>query len=187
MTTAQEIETLAAQMGLSLKTEFVPFSRSRNKGEKSPSLNWKVTLWKGLAGPAVPLPSIEAHAILTTDYSAGCAHCPSYEQGNNNAPRAVAVDAECETGYAHSIMGMNTRKTGKRIAPSFADVLYSLVMDAGVIDYGNFEEWASAFGCDIDSRTAEHTYRSCLEIALKLRNGIGEEALAKLREAFTDY
>ena len=42
-------------------------------------------------------------------------------------------------------------------------------------------------GYDPDSRKAEGIYRACLELALKLRNGLGEKLLAELREAVADY
>jgi hypothetical protein len=175
MTTKQDIESVAAQLGLTLTSEFVPFSKSRNAGEKSPTLNWKITLHK------------DGRPILTTDYGAGCGHCPSYQQGNSNACRAMAVDAECETGYAHRIDGMNPTKTNKPILPDFADVLHSLASDSDVLDCSSFEEWAGNLGYDADSRKAEGIYRACLDVALKLRNALGEQGLATLREACQDY
>lgn len=63
----------------------------------------------------------------------------------------------------------------------------SLVSDADVLDCSTFEEWADNLGYDKDSRKAEATYRECLALALKLRNGLGEAALAELREAAQDY
>ena len=48
-------------------------------------------------------------------------------------------------------------------------------------------EWAKDFGYDTDSRKAETTYRACLEIALQLRNGIGEAGFTRLQEASFDY
>ena len=174
------IEATATALGLEMVWEFVPFSQSRNKGEKYPSLNYRVSLRKG------------ARPILTTDYGMGCAHAPSYKMRSVVADRiAERVAAECETGYEHKRFLPSfdkPMKTGKKqIAPKFADVIYSLVMDSEVIDYEGFEDWASNFGYDADSRSAEKTYRACLEIALKLRNGLGEEGLAKLREACEGY
>ena len=51
----------AAKHGATMTAEFIPFSQSRNKGDKSPSLNWRVTIQRN------------GRAVLTTDYSAGCA------------------------------------------------------------------------------------------------------------------
>lgn len=174
-TTAETIEAVAADLGLTMEAKFIPWSKSRNAGEKPHSLNWLVTIKRN------------GRDVLTTDYMAGSGHCPSYQQGNSNACRAMAIDAECETGYAHRIDSMNPRRTNEQIMPKFADVLHSLASDSDVLDCGGFEEWAENYGMDTDSRKAEATYRACLEIALKLRAGIGEQGLATLREACQNY
>ncbi len=174
-TPAEKITQAAVKLGLTLVSEFVPWSRSRNAGEKSPSLNWKVMLKKA------------GRAIITTDYMQGCGHCPSYEAFNSNAPRAQAVDAECETGHAHIINGMHPRRTVKLILPDLHEVLHSLVSDGDAINYATYEDWAREFGYEEDSRKGEATYRACLEIGLKLRAAIGEEGLKMLQEAGQDY
>lgn len=56
-----------AALGLTVESVFVPFSQSRNKAEKSPSLNWRVTVKRN------------GRDVLTTDYSAGMGHCPGYK------------------------------------------------------------------------------------------------------------
>jgi hypothetical protein len=175
-TTKQSIEKAAAELGLTMKAEFVPFSKSRSAGEKTPTLNWKVTLLK------------DGREVLTTDYSAGCAHCPSYKQGDNTVAGRDLIKRECETGHrALPIVGSVAKSMGMPIYPEFADVLHSLASDADVIDCGGFDEWADSLGYDTDSRKAEGIYRTCLEIALKLRNALGESGLATLREAVTNY
>lgn len=180
--TKESIEAIAAQLGLTLHSEFVPFSKSRNAGEKSPSLNWKVTLRKN------------GRDILTTDYMAGCGHCPSYkasvkELGSKDCiMRDEAIRRECETGHrALPVVGSVVRSMGMPILPDLADVLYSLASDSDALDSSGFEEWAEDYGYDTDSRKAEATYRTCLELALKLRNALGEQGLATLREALQDY
>jgi hypothetical protein len=75
----------------------------------------------------------------------------------------------------------------KAIMPDACDVLHSLLMDSEVLDSNSFESWASDFGYDPDSRKAESIYRACLEIGLKVRNGLGESIVAELRAAFQDY
>lgn len=132
---------------LTIDSAFVPWSQSRNKAEKHKSLNWRVTLKR------------DGREILTTDYSAGIAHAPSYPKLGRGTP----------------------------ILPDSLDVLHSLISDSDVLDAGGFESWASDFGYDADSRKAESIYRACLDIALKLRAGIGEAGLATLREAAIDY
>lgn len=71
--------------------------------------------------------------------------------------------------------------------PDPVDVLYSLVMDSDVLNYGTFEYWASEFGYDADSRSAESTYRACLETALKMRAAIGDAGMETMKTAFEDY
>lgn len=175
-------------LGLAVESVFVPWSQSRNKDEKvldhngkptkQPrySLNWKVTLKRA------------GREIVTTDYSAGCGHTAAYKASvkalglPNCIMRDNAIRHECESGAPWS---SGFQKKQHKANP--LDVLYSLVMDSDVIDYPTYEEWADALGYDADSRKGEATYRACLEIALKLRAGIGEDGLRQLREAFQDY
>lgn len=166
--------------GYDMRAEFVPFSKSRNAkpdkgGEIWRSLNWQVTLTRN------------GRDILTTDYSAGEAHCPSNKQGaQQTADYRARVDYELEHGktaheYPYAIVG------GKPILPKLADVLSSLILDSSVLDAGGFEDWAGDFGYDTDSREAERIYRACLDLALKLRAGLGETELQRLRDLFQDY
>lgn len=166
MTPAERIDAVSADLGISMTTEFVPWSQSRNKGEKSPSLNWNVTLQRN------------GHPFLTTDYMAGSGHAPSYKP-RTTLEENDAIIWECENGR-HSF-------TKRPLKPDLRDVLYSLASDASVLDCSGFEDWASDLGYDTDSRKAEAIYRACLEIALKLRNTLGEDGLARLREATQDY
>lgn len=177
-TDTKQPETLQAAvdaLGLTYSASFVPFSRSRNaKANAKPndfSLNWLVNISKGAR-------------TLTTDYMQGIAHIPGYKQETRWTVDAFEdLKHACETGTVKRGGFMS-----KPIpAPELRDVLYSLASDASVIDSGSFEEWASEYGYDTDSRTAEHTYRACLKTALELRAMIGEDGLAKLRAAAQDY
>ena len=170
------------KLGLTISAKFVPFSQSRNAKEKSPSLNWQVTLLR------------DGREVLTTDYSAGCAHAPSYKQTwgrrtSEDQERDSRVAWECENGRpAGQFVNIRHRaQNPPTLQPDTEGVIWSLVMDSDVIDAGGFESWASDLGYDPDSRKAEATYRACLEIALKLRAAIGDAGLAALREAFEGY
>jgi hypothetical protein len=175
-TTAQQIEATAAELGLSMTAEFVPFSQSRNASEKMPSLNWKITLL------------VKGRPIITTDYSAGCGHCPSYTQGKQTIANRDAVRFECENGRRARITpGGSPIGTSEKLNPQFADVLSSLVTDGDAIDFPSFEDWASEFGYDKDSRKGEAIYRQCLESGLKLRAALGESGLSTLRDAVSNY
>lgn len=176
---AQRIERVAASLGLTMTAVFVPWSQSRNKDIKEPSLNWKVTIHK------------VGCVVLTTDYCAGCGHCPSYNTlkgPKNTVYNDGILRRECETGNrALSVVGSPARSMGQPILPSLPDVLHSLALDADVLNHSTYEDWAGDFGYDKDSRKGEAIYRACLEIALKLRNALGEDGLKQLREACQDY
>nr|AYD75889.1 conserved hypothetical protein [Pseudo-nitzschia multiseries DNA virus] len=216
-TPQKRAETVINALKLTVEAEFVPFSASRNAENEHKSLNWKVTIKR------------DGHDILTTDYSAGIAHCPGYAAKSVPARfsphgyyqrckdgtrrhraaepyealqqyRSALADAECETGFAMRISNWgywNTLETiggrpgssskNKRIEPNPLDVLYSLTMESSVLDAKGFENWASDCGFDADSRKAETIYQQCLDIALKMRAGIGENGLSMLAEAFQDY
>lgn len=169
--------------GLEYSAAFIPQSQSRNADEDQPSLNWRVVIAKG-------------GARITTDYGQGVAHLPHYSQ---QFARLVvydnAVREACETGKSRLLPRKNNGydacqedrhfKTGKPVPPpALVDVLWCLVMDAGVIDYAGFEEWASEYEYDTDSRKAETVYRACLDTALKLRQILD---LDEAREAFEGY
>lgn len=177
MATKETVQSVATELGLTIASKFVPFSQSRNKGEKMPSLNWKVTLL------------VKGREVLTVDYMAGSGHCPSYKPNRyQSSDAAIAVRKECETGKALKFLASSGHMSlGNAINPDLADVLHSLASDADAIDYGNFEEWADSTGMETDSRKAEAIYRACLEIGLKLRAALGEDGLKTLRDAIQDY
>ena len=179
----QERAAIVESLGLTVDSVFVPFSQSRNKGNKEMTLNWAVTVRRN------------GREVLTTDYSAGIAHAPSYNaKAKTPSERDLMLRAECETGQRSLGMRWGHRGevqhgTGERnaIKPDAIDVLYSLAMDSDVLDYPSFEDWASNFGYEVDSRKAETTYRACLDIALKLRASLGDDGLQTLRNAFEGY
>jgi hypothetical protein len=162
--------------GLTVKATFVPFSQSRNAGEKQPTLNWRVLLYKG------------DKVILSADYSAGCAHCPAYklsvrEAGSQNSiMRAEMIRYECENGKAYGKF-----LPGKPILPDPCDVFYSFLSDGEAIDAGSFESWAADYGYDKDSRKAFAMYNECIQTGLSLRSALGEVALSELFDAFSEY
>lgn len=174
-----------AALGLTVESVFVPFSQSRNKAEKHRSLNWRVTVKRN------------GRDVLTTDYSAGIGHCPGHKKPVSpywNRPARMWQDAICEfeteSGFRSrpfTTWGGFSADKSKPILPNPLDVLHSLNSDADVLNYPTFEDWAGDFGYDADSRSAEATYRACLEIALKLRAALGDDGMTRLTEIFQDY
>ena len=71
--------------------------------------------------------------------------------------------------------------------PTAADVLHCLISDAQSVGFSNgFEDWATSFGYDPDSRKAEKTYSDCVDSAVKVRKFLGKDfdAFAKACEDF---
>lgn len=117
--------------------------------------------------------------------------------------RDALAAAECESGFPMRLSRLGYagqkakfEKIGRRpgkpdsghaIEPNPADVLYCLIMDSAVLDFSGFEEWAGDFGFDTDSVRANKIYRACLETALQMRAGLGNDTLQELRAAFLDY
>ena len=169
-----EPQDTVTSLGLTVESEFIPFSKSRNAKPDAKvadmSLNWHVRLMH------------QGQPVIETEYSAGIGHCKAYKQGSSLCiDDAAAIKLECQTGSPrhYSVMGP--------IKPNTLDVIHSLLMDGEAINYDSFEEWAGSFGFDPDSKKAEAVYRTCLDFGLKLRNALGDEKLSALQEAFSDY
>lgn len=174
-----KIAAVMADLGLEVVAEFVPLSRSRNRGDKYPSLNWRVTVTK------------DGRDVATTDYSAGMAHCPGYVQTWVRDVVSEKVCAwECEHGHPGrwtDLWGVVPIPGGEPITPDPVNVLWSLTQDLDALDCPTYEDWADMYGYDPDSRTGEAVYRQCLELALKLHAAVGDAGLARLREAGESY
>lgn len=174
-TTNKERDAFIQSLGLSYSARFVPQSQSRNAGDKSPSLNWKITIGKG-------------SAQIETDYFQGIWHLPGYRFADKSASYAEYIRRVVESGkYSRTKAAEDLDPVWFIPAPLLRDVLHALTLDADAIDYPTYEEWASNFGFDEDSRKGEAIYRQCLQIGLQLRAMIGDSDLAKLRELFQDY
>ena len=126
-TPKQKLTTAMANLKLTIDATFVPWSKSRN-AKPNPkttdrSLNWKITL------------KCNGRDVLTTNYSAGIGHCPSYRniQGPMPIDKSEAIIWETERGQARRLGG--GVRDGKPILPDACDVMYSLISDADVIDH----------------------------------------------------
>jgi hypothetical protein len=166
-------DDLWAQAALTMRVEFVPWSRSLNAKEKHPSLNWRITLERN------------GREIVTADYSQGSGWCPANKIKGGAYEKREAIKAECEQGKPMRVWswGIGPVPQAKPLVPSLKDVVHSLLIDADVLRYSSFEDWADNFGYDADSLKAKGTYDSCLHIALKLRGALGGELFEKMLEA----
>jgi hypothetical protein len=165
-----------AKHGLTVEAIFIPWSRSREKDRKDPCLNWRIALKKG------------DREILSTDFTAGQASCPADKRKDPYKKREL-IRWECEHGYEARYWESSGVISSQRapIKPDTSDIVHCLVLDADVLNYATFEEWAENFGYDTDSRKAESIYRTCLETAIKLRARLGEDVLTELQTASQEY
>jgi hypothetical protein len=184
---------LQVELGLWLSSAFIPHSKSRN-ADKDPCLNWRVTLHR------------DKHPIVDVDYSARSGQCP-VSRLLKPLPQKTPWDrrilrgrikAECETGFPSKPQWLSGAANpedwhlypldrSRPIKPNDLDVIYCILLDASVINHSSFEDWASDFGYDPDSRKALAMYHACMATALKLRAGLGDKIITQLLDAFQDY
>lgn len=169
---------LIEEAGLSVAAVFVPWSQSRNKGERSPSLNWRVTL------------QCKGRDVLTCDYSAGSSHCPASRRSFNTPTvnpaneKRDAIRQECETGFStRGGLFCGQFKRGTAIKPDARAVISSLLHDAAVLDVGRFADWAAEYGMDADSIKARAVYDECIAHAVAFRAAVGPAMFDALRDA----
>lgn len=164
--------------GLTYSATFVPFSESRNRGEKRPSLNWRVSLARN-------------GITYETDYSQGIGCLSERDKAildKTAKPGATSWRYQNELKIAETGKIFRDEDNGKPIdSPLLRDIVHSLLLDSDAIDYASFEDWASSFGYDSDSRAAEATYNACVATGLKMRLMFGDQTLVSLRELFQDY
>lgn len=168
----ENLQRLVDGLGITAKFSFVPFSRSRSKAGKTPSLNYEVTL------------SRNGRDFLNFDYTKGCGHCPSAKltKLTSNMKRQAA-ELECETGLEAQLRFSRFESIrGKKIEPSLVDVVGAVLCDAEALNHSSFEDWASDFGYDTDSRKAEEAYNQCVKTGLALLACVGHVNLTKMQE-----
>ncbi len=168
-TARDKLNNFIKEKNLSLSSSFVPFSISRNSKEKHKSLNWKVTLSNG-----------KEH--LTIDYSKGVGHLPypdiSYAniQIKNIVSKQIDHAVENGNGLKVIINKNHADLSLKQIKfphPEMEEVLQCLVSDSNVRNYLSFEDWASDFGYDEDSRKAEKIYVESQKITSSFAKLVG--------------
>ncbi len=175
------IDARLSELGLTITAEFVPASTFKDDEWKRGAVNFEIKIDRQNGdAPAYP--------IYRGPYAYGVGNLPSYSaKVARTRDGAAMVKNAVNSGKWHRDPYCMTFHAKSVPAPALRDVMYSLLMDASAIDHGSFESWASDYGYDADSRSAEATYRACLDTGLKLRAALGDSVLAELRELFQDY
>ena len=97
-------------------------------------------------------------------------------------PRNFECTIEFEgRGYHEPLTVYFSQGSAHKKPPTLAEVLDCLASDASGVDNAqSFEDWASEYGYDTDSRKAEATYRICEKQAQELKALLGRDAYTQL-------
>lgn len=178
----QALKEYVDSIGLAYTATFQPRPQPREPVEH-PQLHWLITLSNGKQSAQFP-------------YSQGRAHVKGYKAFHATRYATAQANARyrkaCETGL---VQVTEFARPVPQPAPDVLDVLYCLVSDASVRHMSTYEEWASDYGYDEDSRKGEETYRACQKQTtdlLRVLGGgkVGRNALDKLEQLellFQDY
>jgi len=177
----KKISSVLKSMGISIKSEFIPWSKAKekdyNKDAKFSSLNWNVTLYKNDV------------KIFTTEYNEGQGHCPANETENVGYNLKKMIEKECETGfetwYGNSMDWVNINKK-KPILPNMVSFVWCILSDANS-GRDDFHDFCGNFGYDEDSRRAEAIWKACVETAAKIYSSFTTDELNTLEELYQDY
>lgn len=104
-----------------------------------------------------------------------------YMQGEK-MPRNFECTIEFEgRGYHEPLTVYFSQGSAHKKPPTLAEVLDYLASDASGVDNAqSFEDWASEYGYDTDSRKAEKTYNICAQQAQELKALLGQDAYDQL-------
>ncbi len=105
-------------------------------------------------------------------------------QGSNRRDMSAIASIATLRGVKNARNRMSLNGYGE--GTSAAGVLSCLLGDA-LASEQTFEDWASDFGYDSDSRKAESIYRACDEIGKKLRSVFGHDRMEHLRTLTQNY
>lgn len=177
--TLEQYEEIVQELGLEIKSKFVPFSISINANEEHKTLNWKVTIKS-------------SKNSITIDFNKGVGHLPypstQYVNGYQRRMINEAIESAIETGIARKLTLVDkdvkfSPGNAEFPTPTLQEVLYCLTSESDVKNYLTYEQWAGDFGYDVDSRKGEKVYEQCRQQTADFMKLIGSESkLDKLRE-----
>lgn len=118
---------------------------------------------------------------LQTEYSMGCAH--RHHPRNPNRP--IKLPSPYKRLTVDELERLKRTVPNK---PELTDVMYSLVLDAQCVAFGQtFEDFAAELGYDEDSRTAERAFNACRDTYFGLIRMVGQKGFEELCELYQDY
>lgn len=149
----------------------------RYVGETVRDNNWACDAWRvSLSTYPQGFGQSDTHPkrhVMETDYYTGL--------GLRKAPPKPSIPYKPGT-IAHE----EWMKAAKPQAPSAADVLHSLLLDAEAAG-DSFGDWCANFGYNTDSIKALNTYMACAKIGEELRKIMSPALRKRLSELLQDY
>lgn len=180
-----EIEALATEIGLTMECSTASGEVDK-QNDDWPCIAYTVTLKRN------------GRTIWAGPYRLGVGHVNWKKRPQQYGPNALTATEEHAFNTMRDKPGAKLKDKqlwadvsaklarDQKVSPTLPMVLHSLSLDSSAMD-ATFEDWAMDYGYDTDSRKAEATYRACLDSAIKLRAGLGDANLSKLRELAQDY
>jgi hypothetical protein len=164
------VNRILADAGISMVAQHVPTTFDP-KSKDWQHVAWRVT-FKSKRGE------------FSTDYKQGIGHLSIYpKSGKLTISDIEDIQYALKTGKVHKHVGNSYLPSGKPIpAPDPANVVSSLILDAGAADYAKFEDWAADFGYESDSIKALRIFEACRNTALDLNRVFGAHVVEALRE-----
>jgi hypothetical protein len=119
---------------------------------------------------------IDAHGITATSV------------GTAENPNISATQFDPKARHYKVLLHFGDRKmrvpfsmgSALKFKPTALDVLSCVAMDSQAVNGRTFEDWASDYGYDTDSRRAEKTYKTVIEQSERLKSFLGEELYTAL-------
>jgi len=169
----KKLDDFIESLGLGYEVEFIPKRFSRNAKSKEPSLNWRITLSRGSRS-------------MSFTYSQGIGFATPKWQSLS------AYEKKLYEKYAPENQYYNSYEEGvklniKLIPPNIRDVLYSLVVDADVINFVSFKKYARDLGLNEDSISEKKLFEEMLDEAVEFIELIGRDNFDKLVELYENY
>lgn len=109
----------------------------------------------------------------------------AYRMGIGNSPQPPKIVTIHDQEVVERFYTRPPAGTWNPTPPTAADIISSLMMDVSGLDQG-FEDWASNYGMDADSRKAEAMYKRCLETLPRLHALLGDD-FGRFETAAQDY
>ena len=156
--TGVTLETLCADVGI--EATYI--------GRRQDDDNWEHDSW-----------------FVTLTYKGRTSQDSAYRMGIGLSPQAPPIKTIHDQEVAKRFYERPPNGTWNPTKPSASDIISSLRMDISGLEEG-FEEWASAYGLDTDSRKAEASYKQCLETLPRLHALLGSD-FARFETAAQDY